>query len=123
MHWRAAYHANSPFDAETESDGGNEALGRLENAFLLAARADEVARKIKRAVRERRLPKGRPAALLDAALEAGVIDAKEVELVRTAEAARQDAIEVDSFSLEEYMKSSVAPESPASIDVQRRTSA
>ena len=104
-------------------EGGSEALGRLENAFRLSTQADEVAAKIKRAVRERRLPKGRPAALLDAALEAGVLEQREVELVRTAEAARQDAIEVDSFSLEEYLKSSVPPDQPTPIDVQRRTSA
>ena len=78
-----------------------------------------MARKIKRAVRERRLPKGRPAALLDAALEAGVLDAKEVELVREAEAAREDAIQVDSFTLEEYLKSSVPPDGPTPMNVHR----
>jgi len=95
---------------ETEQDG---ALGRLEHAFRLAHEADGVARKIKRAVRERRLPKGRPAELLEPAVEAGIIGRSDVELVRAAEAARDDAVQVDAFTLEEYLQSAVPPDGPA----------
>jgi acyl-CoA dehydrogenase len=40
--------------------------------------------------------------LLDAALSAGVITQADAQLVREAEIARNDAIQVDAFSLEDY---------------------
>lgn len=85
-----------------ESPG--EAFGRLERAFRMAYHGDLVAKKITRAVRAGSLPKGRPEALVDQALEAGVISGEEARVLRDAEAARNEAIQVDSFTLEEYMK-------------------
>ena len=79
------------------------------------AAADRIAAKIKAAVKDKRLPKGRPAALVEAAVEAGVLTADEAEQVAAAEAARRDAIEVDCFTLEEYLQSSVAPAEPTPL--------
>jgi acyl-CoA dehydrogenase len=84
-----------PKDAE-------EALGRLEKAFVASVAADEVAKKIKAAIRKRELPRQAVHTLLAEAQTAGVITAAEVAIVEHAEELRTDAIQVDSFTEEEY---------------------
>lgn len=79
-----------------------QAVGRLEKAFLASFAADEVAKKIKAAIRKRELPRQAVDTLLEEAQTAGIITAAEVEIVRHAEELRNDAIQVDSFSEEEY---------------------
>jgi acyl-CoA dehydrogenase len=81
----------------------DDALGRLERAFLLCVEADGVARRIKDAARQGRLPRAKPLELLDEAVEADIISAADASLVRDAEAAREDVIQVDSFTLDEYL--------------------
>jgi len=81
-----------------------EALGRLDHALRLVTEGDQVARAIGKAVGAKKLPKGRPETLIQAALDAGVITADQAELMKRAEAAREDAIQVDSFTQEEYMQ-------------------
>jgi acyl-CoA dehydrogenase len=85
-------------------------IGELEHALVLCHRADLVADKIKQAVREERLPRAQPIQLVAPAREKGIISAEEAELVAAAEAARERAIQVDSFTLEEYFASAVVPE-------------
>jgi acyl-CoA dehydrogenase len=82
----------------------SEALGRLEHAFALCFAADEVASKIKDAVRKGALPRERPEKLLPQAIEKGIVTAAEAEQLKEAEAARWDAVQVDSFTLEEYLR-------------------
>ena len=84
-----------------------EALGRLERALLLSVLSESILKKIKTATKENKLPQGKPATLVRNALEAGIINLDEVELLTQAESARNDAIQVDSFTLEEYQKYSV----------------
>jgi acyl-CoA dehydrogenase len=86
-----------------------EALGRLDHALALVHDADAASRKIAKAVSAGQLPKGRPEALVAKAVEAGVVTAAEVDLIRRAEAAREDAIQVDSFTLEEYKRGAASP--------------
>ncbi|HKJ33108.1 MAG TPA: acyl-CoA dehydrogenase [Balneolales bacterium] len=81
----------------------NEAMGRLENAFKLSYEADEVVVKVIHAIKSKKLPKGDPIEMLDKAVEAGIISSDEADLIRKAEAARDDTIQVDSFTLKEYM--------------------
>jgi len=76
---------------------------RIEQAFRLVVQAEPILQRIKGASRAGRLPKGRLERLVDAALAADVISVAEAELVREAELARDDAIQVDSFTLAEYM--------------------
>ena len=45
--------------------------------------------------------------MADQALDEGIIDAGEAELLKDAGAARDDAIQVDSFTLEEYRRRAV----------------
>lgn len=85
----------------------NEQLGRLENAFKLVHQAALVEKKLSKARREKVLPKLRGAALADAGLEKGVITADELKLMKEAEAARWDAIQVDDFSQTEYVNNKV----------------
>lgn len=88
------------------------ALGRLEHALLLCTNAEPVLKKLKEAVRHGRLPKARPAQLLDQAVEASILTAEERELVQQAEQARAEAIAVDSFTLDEYMQGANAQAEP-----------
>jgi acyl-CoA dehydrogenase len=60
--------------------------------------------RLRQAARRGALPKGSPESqLLEPALAAGLIDAREAGLVREAAAARLEAIQVDSFSEAEYL--------------------
>ena len=85
------------------------AVGRLEAAFEICFQAWGVVRKLKKAIRARELPKAKPLSLVEKALEKGILAPDEAELLEMAEAARQDAIQVDSFTLEEYLRSAVLP--------------
>jgi acyl-CoA dehydrogenase len=87
-------------------------LARLEHAFELCYQADRVVGKLKKAIRAKRLPKAPWVDLIPQAVADGVLDGDDAELLRTAEAARDDAIQVDSFSLNEYLRSAVSQESP-----------
>ncbi|MDJ0706755.1 MAG: acyl-CoA dehydrogenase [Leptolyngbyaceae cyanobacterium MO_188.B28] len=82
----------------------DEALGRLEQAFSLSCQVEPILKKIKAASRSGQLPKGRPERLVMEALEEAVITREEVELIGQAEAARNDAVQVDSFTPEEYQR-------------------
>jgi len=86
------------------------ALGRLELALQLCTDAEPILKKLKDAVRRGRLPKARPSQLLDQALEAGILTEAERNLVEDAEAARSEAIAVDSFTLEDYIGDDNTPE-------------
>ena len=85
------------------SPDSNEALGRLELAFVLSYEAEVVIKKIKDAIGTGKLPKNKPERLVAEAQELGIISQKEVKLMGEAEEARNDAVQVDSFTLEEYM--------------------
>ena len=80
-----------------------QALGRLELALYLCAETEHLLRKVREASRKGLLPKGRPDLLLDQAEEAQVLSGVEVQKIRKAEAARSEAIAVDSFTLDEYL--------------------
>ena len=82
----------------------DEAFSRLENAFQLAYDGDRVARTISKAVKAQKLPKAKPAQLVEQAVQAGIISAEEARLLQASEEARNDAIQVDSFTLEEYKR-------------------
>ena len=86
------------------------ALGRLERALQLSLDVEPVHKKLKDGVKAGRLPKARPEQLLDRACEIGLLTDEERKLAREAEAARAEAVAVDSFTLEEYQRTAVAPE-------------
>ena len=95
----------------------DEALGRLERAFKLSIEAETVIRKIKDAVRAGKLPKGRPQDLAPRALDLRLVSPEESQLLEEAEAARDDAIQVDSFTLKAYLSST--PTWPRKVEALR----
>jgi acyl-CoA dehydrogenase len=77
-------------------------LGRYEHTLTLVTEAAAIYKKIYKAVKAKKLPKGKPHLLVDQALEAGVITADEAKLAKDAEEARNDAVLVDSFDVENF---------------------
>jgi acyl-CoA dehydrogenase len=77
-----------------------EALGRLEQAFTRLTEVEPLMQKIKAATKHQKLPKGKPEHLLSQALAAGILSDAEFDQLRQAEAARLDAIQVDSFAMD-----------------------
>jgi acyl-CoA dehydrogenase len=92
-------------------DDSHSPLGRLEHALQLCTDAEPILRKLKEAVQQGRLPKARPEQLLDQAVDQGILSAAERRLVQAAEAARSEAIAVDSFTLQEYLQPAAAVDS------------
>jgi len=80
-----------------------ESIARLEHAFKMIKQAETVDAKIRSAVKGRRLNKKSKTLLADA-LQAGVITKTEQDLLAEAERLRWDAIQVDDYSNEEYLK-------------------
>jgi acyl-CoA dehydrogenase len=83
--------------------GGAGALAELEQAFDLAVVARPLVDRLRRAVHDGALPPGRPLAMIQEAVTAGLLTADEGALLHEAEAARKRSIEADSFGLEEYL--------------------
>ena len=81
----------------------DEGLGRLENAFNLVSQSAPILRRMSEALRAGRIPHVPLSRLYQKAIEAGVINREEAALLRDAEGARDDAIQVDSFTHDEYM--------------------
>jgi acyl-CoA dehydrogenase len=80
----------------------DDAGAKLERAFRLAHEAGAILQNIALAAKAGRLPRKRANLLVKEAVAAGVIGPDEAALLEQANAAREDAIRVDSFSLEEY---------------------
>ena len=81
-----------------------QASARLDHTLGLCTQAQDIQKRIKDAVKAGKLEKGSLAAMVAAAEEAKVISAEDATLLREAEAARTDALTVDSFALEDYVK-------------------
>ena len=88
------YHPTDPKDA----------LGRIDQTFTLVHQAEPILKKIKGASRSGQLPKARPEALLRDAYGAGIITEEELTVASEAAIARYEAIQVDAFNREAYMK-------------------
>ena len=84
-----------------------EALGRLEQALKLTVDAEPILHKIKVAIKKGKLPSARPAIPIRDALEAEIISLDEVELLTQAEAVRNETVQVDSFTFQEYQGNSL----------------
>jgi len=83
-------------------DADEVGLGRLEDALAKATEALPVEAKLRHAVRDGHLEHAPGLRLAEAGLEANVITKAEFELLRTAETARDEVIQVDSFDAEQY---------------------
>ena len=97
--------------------GTSEHLGFLEETFRVIKRAEVVDRKVRAAVKAKTLQKAKGRKLYEAALAAGVINADEQALLLRAEEMRNEAIQVDDFSQEEYVNHSARREAEGISDV------
>ncbi len=86
------------------SEDTKDPVGRLAQTFELVKSAEAIERKVKKAIKAKQLPKKRVSQLLDQALAQSIITQNEYDLIKKAEAARYDAIQVDDFSPEEYFR-------------------
>ena len=74
-----------------------------ERAFFVVKRAEGVEKKLKRAIRKGELPKVRRLVrVLDEALEKGILSKEEAGVIEESARVRREAIQVDSFTEEEY---------------------
>jgi acyl-CoA dehydrogenase len=98
------------------SKDAKEAVGRLENALKLLHESEPVSKKINAALRDNQLKKDSPLRMIESAVKIGIITKEEADLFARAEAAREDAIQVDTFTPEEYMN---IPDAPGSARKKR----
>jgi len=81
-------------------EGTDEPLGRIEDALRKVIKAEQPERRIRHALRDWQPDWRGLEGLLAAAQEKGIIDETEAELIREAEAARDDVIRVDDFNMQ-----------------------
>ncbi|AUH73494.1 acyl-CoA dehydrogenase [Legionella sainthelensi] len=84
--------------------GENCPLGRTEEAFLKICAAEELERKVMRAVKENVLKSLTLLEQIDEALACGVLSEKEANQLKEAELARQEVIKVDDFNDEDLRR-------------------
>ncbi len=80
-----------------------EQMGKLEETFKVVKRAEVIERKMRKAVRDRQIPKAKGRALIESAMAKGIITKEEYQDVIRADELRTEAIQVDSFTQEEYL--------------------
>ena len=81
-----------------------QAMGRLEWAFALAARAEAAVAKVSRAVKFKELPRSPEHSLYERAAAEGIITQEQARVAKEADAACWDAIQVDSFDADAYQR-------------------
>lgn len=97
-----------------------EALGRYEYALGALKEAEPVYKKLHVATKKKELPKTQPRFVIDQALEKGIITEEEARIVRKAEDARVDVVQVDEFTLEEYdNRTPTSPKIKESADAEK----
>jgi acyl-CoA dehydrogenase len=75
----------------------SEPLGRLDDALHKVIAAEAVEKRLREAVREKHIAGGDEEQMLRDSLQAGIISAADVEVVKNARIARQEVIRVDDF--------------------------
>lgn len=77
-------------------------IGRLENAMKLALASESIEKKVRMAVKEKKIAKIKGPGQFEEAKAKGVISDSELNTLKEAVAARWDAIQVDDFSQDQY---------------------
>ena len=83
-------------------------MGRLLHAWRLVSEAQGATLKVRKALHKKQIKANDLVEAIGPAVEAGVITQEEGETIRKAEAARMEAIQVDTFSAEDYYKDEVS---------------
>lgn len=81
----------------------SEGIGRLERAYATVKKAEVVDKKIRAAVKAKKIPKVRGPKAIEEALKAQIISQTEYDLISEAERLRLDAVQVDEFMEAEYL--------------------
>ena len=89
------------------SDKRDDPLGRLDYAFKKIHAVRPLHLKLRRAVKKKIIKKATIYSMIDDAFEHNILTQEEVNQLREAENLRDDAIQVDHFSQDDYMKTSV----------------
>lgn len=82
-------------------------IGRLDRAMIASIQAEEMTSMIKQAAKAGKLPRGSFEEQLAAAVSQNIITKEQAALIQHAEMLRDDAVQVDSFTLAEYLKTSL----------------
>ncbi len=81
-----------------------EQMGRLERAYKIIKTAEVSEKKVRQAMRAKQIPKVKKILeAIDGALEKNIIDKAEYDNLKMAEEVRNDAIQVDAFTQDEYL--------------------
>ncbi|MGM0507346.1 MAG: acyl-CoA dehydrogenase, partial [Bacteroidota bacterium] len=103
---RSMQHAGEQRDRFCEgivSPGGPEdAMGRLEQAFLKVSETEPLRKKLREAVKAGSIAGGSLDDQVKSGVQSGLLSEDEADRIRAAETARWEAIQVDEFTLEEY---------------------
>ena len=91
------------------SEDMTETAAKLENALALVHESEPIFKKVVKAVRAKKIAKGAAKQMVAAAVEAGIITSEEAEILAKTEAARDDVVQVDTFTQEEYLNIPGAP--------------
>ncbi len=89
-------------------DKNEDGIGRLENAFKIIKASEGVERKVKQAIRAKKLPKVKKLVhVAEEALTKGIINQRECDDLKLSAQVRWEAIQVDSFALQDFVSSVV----------------
>jgi acyl-CoA dehydrogenase len=80
----------------------NEQVARLDNAFKIVSQADAAEKKIRKAIKDGKLPKKKTHQLVEEATAKGVITSEDKEMLLKSEKVRFDAVQVDDFNDQQY---------------------
>jgi len=86
-----------------------DGIGIYEHAMTKVKESFPVYKKLYKATKAREIEKAHVLKQIAPALEKGIITEEEAKVIRETEAARFDAISVDSFTLEQYNRNAVDP--------------
>jgi acyl-CoA dehydrogenase len=87
----------------------NEAMERYERTFRLVYESDEIGRRLRAAIKKGTIKQNKVEVMVKDAVAAGVLTEREATILKEAEIAREDAIAVDEFTLEEYKYKTPTP--------------
>lgn len=104
------------------TDSTDEAIGKYEHALQLIVKTWPVYKKLYKATKAREIPKTHVLDQIEPALSKGIISQDEADLVRKTEDARNDAIQVDEFTLEEYENELASPPSGEGLTKEKAKS-
>ncbi len=82
----------------------NEALGRLENALDLFRKSEVLIAKLTDNIRAKKLPKKPILQILNDAVKQKIITRTQANIIKSAQEAMNDAVQVDEYSLKDYKK-------------------